>query len=306
MNQAVKVAQELPAASVAASDRLSFTLFLAAVIHAVFILGVGFTLPKPQGASQTIEITLATHQTLKAPDDADFLAQHNQTGSGTLDDSAQLTTTQIADFADLKVREVTPVAQQQAAQESQELSQQIITTTARSNHQVFAPDQQVDQEVLEQQEGLLEDQPFYDTEIASLQAKLDLQRQEYARRPRERVLTSVSTRAAYDAKYLHDWTVKVEQIGTEHYPREALLRRITGKLRMSVLLNPDGSIVQITVLQSSGQRVLDDAAKQIVRLAAPFAAFPNEMRQHTDRLQIIRTWSFEISGQNSTITTSAN
>src|SRR5690606_33117205 len=157
------------------------------------------------------------------------------------DESAQLTTTQIADFADLKVREVTPVAQQQAAQESQELSQQIITTTARSNHQVFAPDQQVDQEVLEQQEGLLEDQPFYDTEIASLQAKLDLQRQEYARRPRERVLTSVSTRAAYDAKYLHDWTVKVEQIGTEHYPREALLRRITGKLRMSVLLNPDGS-----------------------------------------------------------------
>lgn len=296
----------MPAAMAAAGDRLSFTLFLAAVIHAIFILGVGFTLPEPQGASQTIEITLATHQSLKAPDDADFLAQHNQTGSGTLDKAAQLTTTQTADFADLKVREVTPIAQQQAARESQEFSQQLITTQAASNHHVFQPDPTDDQETLEEQAGLFEDQPLYDSEIASLQAKLDMQRQEYARRPRERVLTSVSTRAAYDAKYLHDWTVKIEQIGSQHYPQEALSRRITGKLRMSVLINPDGSIVQINVLQSSGQRVLDDAAKQIVRLAAPFAPFPQEMRQHTDRLQIIRTWNFDITGQNSRITTSAN
>ena len=70
--------------------------------------------------------------------------------------------------------------------------------------------------------------------------------------------------------------------------------------------NPDGTIYEIKVLQSSGQRILDDAARQIVRLSAPFAQFPAEIRKQADRLQIIRTWNFEITGNSSTITTSAN
>ena len=144
------------------------------------------------------------------------------------------------------------------------------------------------------------------TEIASLQAKLDRQRQEYAKRPRVRTLTSVSTKASFDAKYLHDWSSRIEQVGNKNYPREALNRRITGNLRLSVMINPDGTIYEIKVLQSSGQRILDDAARQIVRLAAPFASFPPEIRKHADRLQIIRTWRFEITGKDSSISTTAN
>ncbi len=50
------------------------------------------------------------------------------------------------------------------------------------------------------------------------------------------------------------------------------------------------------MLHSSGHRLLDQAAVQIVHLAAPFNSFPPEIRQEYDRLEIIRTWNFEIAG----------
>ncbi len=50
------------ASTVDTGDRLSFTFFLAIVIHALLILGVTFKLPERSNTSQTIEITLATHK----------------------------------------------------------------------------------------------------------------------------------------------------------------------------------------------------------------------------------------------------
>lgn len=306
MNQALALEQEvLNAPPVDSGDRLSFTFFMAIVLHGLVLLGIGFKLPEHKNTSQTIEITLATHQSLHAPKDADFLAQHNQEASGTVDDARQLTTERQAQFADSQVRDVTPL-QQQAASTRKIKDQQLLSTTEKSTHKTqlkLNPDERDEREPLE---GTSEDQALVSTEIASLQAKLDKQRQEYAKRPRVRTLTSVSTKASFDAKYLHDWSAKIEQVGNRNYPREALSRHITGNLRLSVMINPDGTIYEIKVLQSSGQRILDDAARQIVRLSAPFTSFPAEIRKNADRLQIIRTWRFEITGKNSTITTSAN
>ncbi len=295
----------LEAAAVDSGDRLSFTFFLAIVLHALLILGVSFKLPERSNTSQTIEITLATHKSLRAPEQADFLAQHNQEASGTLDEAKQLTTERHAEFADSQVRDVNPVPSQAAATQALK-EQQLIATQARSTHTTqvtLNPDERTEPQ---QREGLETDQLLVSAEIASLQAKLDKQRQEYAKRPRVRTLTSVSTKESFDAKYLHDWSTKVEQVGTRNYPKEALSRNIAGNLRLSVVINPDGTIYEIKVLQSSGQRILDDAARQIVRLSAPFAQFPAEIRKHTDRLQIIRTWNFEITGKDSLVTTSAN
>jgi protein TonB len=306
MNQAIALEQQsLTAAAVDSGDRLSFTFFLAIVLHALLILGISFKLPDHSNTSQTIEITLATHKSLRAPEQADFLAQHNQEASGTLDEAKQLTTERQAEFADTQVREVNPVPQQSAA--TQKLKeQQLVATRSASTHTTQVTLNPDERRELEQREGLMEDQLTVSAEIASLQAKLDKQRQEYAKRPRVRTLTSVSTKESFDAKYLHDWSTKVEQVGNRNYPKEALSRKITGHLRLSVVINPDGTIYEIKVLQSSGQRILDDAARQIVRLSAPFAQFPAEIRKHADRLQIIRTWNFEITGKQSVITTSAN
>lgn len=307
MNQAVALEEEsLAVPPVDTGDRLSFTFFLAIALHAFLILGFSFKLPDHSNTSQTIEITLATHKAARAPENADFLAQHNQEASGTLDEAKQLTTERQAEFADTQVREVNPVPQQQAASTKKIKEQQLLSTTAKSNQTTqlkLNPDEREEREALD---GLMEDQPLVATEIASLQAKLDKQRQEYAKRPRVRTLTSVSTKESFDAKYLHEWGTKVEQVGNRNYPKEALSRHITGNLRLSVVINPDGTIYEIKVLQSSGQRLLDDAARQIVRLSSPFASFPPEIRKQADRLQIIRTWNFEITGNSSTITTSAN
>jgi protein TonB len=51
-------------------------------------------------------------------------------------------------------------------------------------------------------------------------------------------------------------------------------------------------VESVEINRSSGQKVLDEAAIRIVRLAAPFAAFPPGIAQDTDVLNITRTWTF--------------
>ena len=93
------------------------------------------------------------------------------------------------------------------------------------------------------------------------------------------------------SQYLEDWRRKVEPIGAMNYPDEAR-GKFFGSLVMSVALRPDGSIDRIVIIRSSGNKVLDDAARRIVTMAAPFAPFPPDIRKETDYLDITRTWNF--------------
>src|SRR3990167_9865758 len=99
---------ELSSAGVRPADRLGFTLFLAAALHAALILGLGFTLSEPNQISKTLEITLSTFKSEEKPKEADFLAQDNQQGSGTLEHKAAPKTTEQALFQDTEVKRVTP------------------------------------------------------------------------------------------------------------------------------------------------------------------------------------------------------
>ena len=67
---------------------------------------------------------------------------------------------------------------------------------------------------------------------------------------------------------------------------------------MLVVLNWDGKLNDIRILQSSGHKALDEAALRIVRIAAPFQDFPVEMRKKYDQLEIIRTWKFSKGGNS--------
>ena len=96
-----------------------------------------------------------------------------------------------------------------------------------------------------------------------------------------------------DAAYLHDWRARLEAVGNRYYPEASLRYGIYGELRLLVIVRKDGSLEDIQVLSSSGYAVLDEAAMKIVRLAAPFAPFPAELRATTDKLEIIRTWQFQ-------------
>ena len=58
-------------------------------------------------------------------------------------------------------------------------------------------------------------------------------------------------------------------------------------------INSDGTVSEVKILMSSGQNRLDQAAIEVIRLAAPFDPFPADLKQNTDVLEIIRTWKFE-------------
>ncbi len=277
------------------SDRLTFTVFLALALHALIILGITFNADFGGKPPPTLEITLATHSSTQAPDKAEYLAQANQQASGTGERDREMTTDQLAPINDTRIQSVNPTPQVRAANPQQQQSLQPVTTTAASRLQVqekTTPDQIAE----EKSPGKdMADTPF-SAEIASLQAKLDRQRQAIAKRPRVRTLTSVATRASADAAYLNQWTRKVEFVGNRNFPQEAISQQIYGKLRLLTVLRPNGTIHSVEILQSSGYPVLDNAALQIVHMAAPFPPFPPEIRKDVDQLEIIRTWNFELQG----------
>ena len=94
------------------------------------------------------------------------------------------------------------------------------------------------------------------------------------------------------AFYLEAWRRQVERVGKLNYPSEARRQQITGALRLLAVIDADGALVDATLMESSGHAVLDEAALRIVRLAAPFAPFPPDIRAAADRLEIERTWRF--------------
>jgi len=128
-------------------------------------------------------------------------------------------------------------------------------------------------------------------EIANLSAEIKHSMEDYAQRPRHHYI-SANTREFRDAAYLEAWRQKIERIGNLNYPEQAKRQHLSGNLILDVALNPDGSTQEITIRQSSGSKILDDAAIRIVRLAAPFAPFPEDMRKDIDVLHITRTWQF--------------
>ncbi len=86
-----------PELSTAACARLIGSVlpcFWLRLIHLALLLGVGFTMVEPKQITKTLEITLATFKSEKKPEKADFLAQDNQQGSGTLDKKAVPKTTE--------------------------------------------------------------------------------------------------------------------------------------------------------------------------------------------------------------------
>jgi protein TonB len=84
----------------------------------------------------------------------------------------------------------------------------------------------------------------------------------------------------------------VEQVGNQNYPQEAREKQIYGNLILTVGIRADGTVESVEIDKSSGRRLLDTAAMRTIKLAAPFAPFPPDIRVDTDILYITRTWSF--------------
>ncbi len=265
------------------------------LVHLVVILGVTFTIPKARelyGLS-TLEITLVQVESEVAPEDPEFLAQSNQAGGGTSEKPDRASNP-------LPVREVAETRHQIPAvqpaprpkvtappQRSEPLTQPV---AERAIPQPEAKPQPNEPQLAPQNLGLVQRRTL-DLERTRLVAEIDRVWQEYQQRPKHKYLHARTREYKY-AAYMKAWEAKVERIGNLNYPEEARRRSLSGQLRLDVALNADGSIHTITVRRSSGHAVLDDAARRIVQLAAPFAPFPANIREETDILHITRTWRF--------------
>lgn len=127
--------------------------------------------------------------------------------------------------------------------------------------------------------------------IASLSAEIRRKMEAKAQRPRRKFISATTKEYKY-AAYMESWRSKVERVGNLNYPEQARQQKLSGSLVLDVALNADGSINEITIRRSSGEKVLDDAAVRIVELAAPYAPFPQHIKDETDILHIMRTWQF--------------
>lgn len=105
---------------------------------------------------------------------------------------------------------------------------------------------------------------------------------------------SRKTRRPRDAAYLRAWARKVQSIGNANYPAEARRRGLAGELLLEACLNRDGTLVDVRILRSSGHPMLDSAAIDIVRLAAPFDLVTDDVMEDYEVLRITRSWRFAV------------
>jgi protein TonB len=276
--------------SISASDRLGFTLFLALTLHAIVVLGVGFTQSQRSNVEPlpSLDIIIANSKSLEAAENPDYLAQVDQAGGGNADEKAR---------PSAPVSAPTPIDQKglsdqdriESRKQQLTLSKLYFLTQQEADNSIQKSKQSHAQEA-EQKPASEADQRA--TKIARLQAEIREMSVNYAKRPRILTLTA-STRKAIEASYLASWVQKVEQTGNLNYPSEARLKKLDGRLRMSVHINAEGELLDMQITSSSGNSILDEAAKQILRMAQPFPAFSDELRERADQIVIIRTWDFK-------------
>lgn len=272
-------------------ERFRFMIFLSACAHALLVLGVGFTYLTHANNEATIEVTLAQYRSQIQPDDADFIAQENQTGSGSQHEATVPSSPFLSDLNDADINEVRPAPEAQVLNETPE-QPNLTALTSINAEQVIAQQRNAPEQ--EEKQALSEQSSSEEISlaIASLQAQLDLQQQAFARQPRKYTLSSASARKSHEASYLDSWRRRVEAVGNINYPVQARQQQVYGNVRMLIALNASGQISETRIIQSSGESLLDQAAVDIVNLAAPFEPFPEELKAETDILEIVRTFRF--------------
>ncbi len=278
---------------ISSNDRISMTIFLAIAIHAIIILGVTFNLhqseDKKDQSLPTLEITLVHHSSDKSLKEGDFLAQVSQEGGGTREEKLRLSSPVSVPSIAMEISDSDTIVPPTSPQKMTPTSNPMVIAHSKSDFEL-----QANENLTKATPAAIDAAELVkrSMKIASLRAEIKQELQAHAMKKGERTISAASTLTYRDAAYLEAWQSKIERIGTLNYPEEAKRRSIVGRLTVDVALNTDGSVEKITILRSSGHKLLDDAVKRIVQLAAPFAPFSEEMRKDTKILHIRRTWKF--------------
>lgn len=281
---------EIQLVSEPAPDRLPAMLFLAALIHGILFIGVTFNSDlRDQFANAiSLEVTILANpdQNIDRPDDSEYLAQVSQLGGGN-------TTDQVRPSAPLQSSApIDNIGEKdgQSLLESNvhERSADELLSTAREQERRVADDPREDPRPDESTAIALEsgsDQtlPLPQSDKATLLIHDDNPRQ---------LIISADTRESTIAAYLDQWKRRIETVGDEYFPKLASLDGVTGSPTLEVSIDASGQLQEVVIRKSSGSKVLDKAALDILRRASPFDPFPAEVRADYDSLRFAYKWLF--------------
>jgi protein TonB len=272
------------------APRRNLTLAIGAslLFHAL-LLAVRFTPPDfiEKARERALDVILVNSKSKSRPTKAQAKAQTNLDGGGNTDQDRRATTPlppspntkegrELIE-AQRRVAELEAAAQQQMTRLKSEKS---ISTARNQNDPTPAPEPQ--------RSGT--DLATSAMAIARLEGQIARQMEEYNQRPRKKFIGARVEEYRF-AQYVEDWRQKIERIGNLNYPAAAK-GRLYGSLVLTVIIKANGDLERVEVSRSSGQSLLDDAARRIVQMAAPYAPFPESIRRDTDVLEITRTWTF--------------
>ncbi|ACV33641.1 energy transducer TonB [Accumulibacter sp.] len=267
--------------------RLWLALGVSLLLHVV-VLSLHFTFPDAARAFQdrALDIILVNSRSARKPSEAQALAQANLDGGGNSEEKRRAKTPlppaprhQDGDDLDHSQKRIQEL----------EAHQQRLAAQTRSRTTVApAADKQVQPEPTPSVSG--RDLAHSALAMARLEGEIAKEVDDYNQRPRKKFIGTRADEYRF-AQYNEEWRLKVERVGTLNYP-EAARGKLYGSLILTVSIRSDGTVASVEINRSSGHKVLDDAARRIVAMAAPFAAFPPAIRHDTDVLVITRSWNF--------------
>lgn len=274
-------------ASLYAARPLWLALAASLLLHGL-LLSVHFSFPDPSRAfeDQALDIILVNSRSARKPSDAQALAQARLDGGGNTEQEHRVTTPlppapRHQDGQDLE--------QSQRRIKELEARQQQLAAQSRSRTVVApTPLKEAQPEPAPSISG--RDLAHSALAMARLEGAIDKELNEYNKRPRKKFIGTRADEYRF-AQYVEEWRAKIERVGTLNYP-EAAKGKLYGTLVLTVTIKSDGTVASVDINRSSGHKILDDAARRIVSMAAPFADFPPAIRHDTDFLVITRSWRF--------------
>lgn len=265
-------------------------LFITALIIAIAVHGaIGSTsfIAGNAAPMATKDVTIAVHLNKDKVKDSDFVAQHDQAGDGELKQlHAQTSPIPNATPAASEGKEQQEMLQQLSQKQQLDFQERMLMTTLSWQKQSQEDERKKKVDELQSQ------QESRAAMIASIEAQYAQRHQMYAKKQKVKTITGIQAKADASAEYLDRFRQKVEMFGNRYYPEAAKQQKLSGEVRLMVILNSQGGIRAIRLLQSSGNSVLDEAAKASVRRAMPFGRFDAKMKEISE-LRIVRTWRFD-------------
>ncbi|MDP2196257.1 MAG: TonB family protein [Rhodocyclaceae bacterium] len=273
-------------AYLAALPTLTLAFGVSIALHSV-VLSIHFKSPQAldQAREQALDVILVNARHAAKPTQAQAKAQANLDGGGNTEELRRAKTP------------LPPTQQEQAGDDLTSAQARVVQMEARQRELLTqtqpARTAQVDADRLPPAPGNEisgRDLATRALALARLEGEIARNIEEYNQRPKRRFLGARVAEYRF-AQYVEDWRQKVERVGNLNYPDSAK-GKLYGSLVLTVAIKQDGELERVEINRSSGHPVLDEAARRIVRLAAPYAVFPEAVRRDTDILEITRTWSF--------------